>query len=146
MIEKLCSAALLLPEEIREPGLFVEGASHQVTVNAYERNPAARAACIAHYGSTCVVCGFNFGAVYGPLGKGFIHVHHLKPLAEISGRYEVDPITDLRPVCPNCHAIIHLGGGCRDIDEARRLVDPRVLSFWASFTEQIAATAHRPRD
>jgi 5-methylcytosine-specific restriction protein A len=23
------------------------------------------------------------------------------------GEYEVDPIRDLRPVCPNCHLIIH---------------------------------------
>ena len=35
-------------------------------------------------------------------------VHHLTPLSEIEEEYEVDPINDLRPVCPNCHAIIHL--------------------------------------
>ena len=45
--------------------------------------------------------------VYGERGVGFIHVHHLKPLSEISKEYEVDPIGDLRPLCPNCHAMIH---------------------------------------
>src|SRR5262249_21444733 len=60
-----------------------EGAKYQVTVNAFERNPIARSRCIRHYGPTCVVCGFDFGAVYGPLADGFIHVHHLKPLSEI---------------------------------------------------------------
>jgi predicted HNH restriction endonuclease len=53
------------------------------------------------------VCGFSFGAIYGELGTGFIHVHHLVPLALIKQGYEVDPIKDLRPVCPNCHAMLH---------------------------------------
>ncbi len=44
---------------------------------------------------------------YGQIGEGFIHVHHLKPLSEIGQEYEVDPIEDLRPVCPNCHAMLH---------------------------------------
>ncbi|HEX9840255.1 MAG TPA: HNH endonuclease [Anaerolineales bacterium] len=39
--------------------------------------------------------------------KGIIHVHHLIPLSEIKGTYDLDPIKDLVPVCPNCHAIIH---------------------------------------
>src|ERR1043166_6837191 len=29
-------------------------------------------------------------------------VLHLQPLSGISEEYEVDPIADLRPVCPNC--------------------------------------------
>ncbi|MDJ0530571.1 MAG: HNH endonuclease, partial [Microcystis sp. M53600_WE12] len=55
----------------------------------------------------CFVCGFDFSKVYGELGDGFIHVHHLRPLSEIKQQYRVDPINDLRPVCPNCHAMIH---------------------------------------
>jgi predicted HNH restriction endonuclease len=138
-------SAGLYPDEV-EPGRQCrEGAAYQVTVNAYERDREARKKCLAHYGPTCVVCGFNFGVVYGRLAEGFIHVHHLKPLSEIREEYRVDPIADLRPVCPNCHAIIHLGGGCRKIEEARRLVDPRVLAFWASFAEPVAAAAW-PRD
>jgi hypothetical protein len=31
----------------------------------------------------------------------FLHVHHLRELAALGKEYEVDPITDLRPVCPN---------------------------------------------
>jgi 5-methylcytosine-specific restriction enzyme A len=38
---------------------------------------------------------------------GFIHVHHLTPLSSLGTDYEVDPIRDLRPVCPNCHAVLH---------------------------------------
>ena len=139
------SEAIRLPDEVTISGRLIEGAVCQVTVNAYERNPVAKARCIAHHKPTCVVCGFNFGSVYGPVAEGFIHVHHLKPLAEIGKEYEVDPIMDLRPVCANCHAIIHLGGGCRSVEGARSLVNPRVLSFWAAFAKQTAAAA-RPSE
>jgi 5-methylcytosine-specific restriction endonuclease McrA len=125
-----------LPEELPWTGSLLEGTGHRTTINAWERNPLARRHCIAHYGASCAVCGFKFGAVYGPLVEGFITVHHLKPLSEIGEEYEVDPITDLRPVCPNCHSVIHKGGECRTIEEARRLVDPRVVAFWASFMDQ----------
>jgi 5-methylcytosine-specific restriction enzyme A len=64
-----------------------------------------------------VVCDFDFGAVYGEAAAGFIHVHHTKPLAMIGEQYEVDPIEDLRPVCPNCHAVIHLVNPPRSIEE-----------------------------
>lgn len=111
-----------LPEELNALTPIWEGAKYQITVNAYERNPVARSRCIAHYGPTCVVCGFNFGAVYGPLAEGFIIAHHVKPLSEIGEEYAVDPVVDLRPVCPNCHAVIHLGGGCRSVEEVKQLL------------------------
>lgn len=78
-----------------------------IVVNAYERNQDARIECLREWKTVCVVCGFDFEKVYGDLGKGFIHVHHLKPLSEIGETYEIDPINDLRPVCPNCHAMLH---------------------------------------
>ncbi len=90
-----------------EQTTFLEGAVRQVLVNAYERNPGARRACIAHYGVACHVCGIDFEDRYGQIGKGFIHVHHLVPLAQVGIEYELDPIRDLRPVCPNCHAMLH---------------------------------------
>jgi 5-methylcytosine-specific restriction enzyme A len=94
-------------EEIPESNNYIEGASKRVTVNAYERNREARAKCLAHFGYTCLVCGFNFEKVYGEIGKDFVHVHHKIPLGEIKSEYVLNPITDLVPVCPNCHAMIH---------------------------------------
>ncbi len=95
------------PDEVGEQGQFTEGAAKRITVNAYERNPDARKACIAHYGTVCVVCGFDFAQKYGEVGEGFTHVHHLRDLATMGEKFEVDPVKDLRPVCPNCHAMLH---------------------------------------
>ena len=101
------SSPPLLAEELSTPEKYSEGARFTVTINAYERNPKARAACIAHHGQTCAVCGFDFSRVYGDLGKGYIHVHHVVPIGKIGKEYKIDPTADLIPVCPNCHAMIH---------------------------------------
>ena len=113
------------PEEIVEPTRFPEGATRSVSVNVYERSSAARAACVAHYGHTCSVCGFDFHAVYGELGQGYIHVHHLKPMSDVEEGYEVDPVRDLRPVCPNCHAMLHRSDPAVSVEDLRAVVRAR---------------------
>ena len=110
---------IVTSEEILTPELYYEGASRTISVNAYERNSRARTACIEHHGTKCVVCAFDFLKVYGVLGMGFIHVHHLVPLAEIGESYVVDPIKDLCPVCPNCHAMLHRRGEVRTIEQLK---------------------------
>lgn len=122
MIEEILESHSFFPGEINRPALYIEGSSQQISVNAYERSHAAVLQCKSVHGTTCVICGFDFGAVYGAEFAGFIHVHHLTPLSEISGEYVVDPIHDLRPVCPNCHAVIHHGGRLRSIEEVRKLL------------------------
>lgn len=94
------------PEEVTLGGLF-EGITKTINVNVYERNPVARMKSIEHYGWSCLVCGYNFQHYFGKAGEEFIHVHHVVPLHTIISGYQVDPVMDLRPVCPNCHAIIH---------------------------------------
>ncbi len=111
-----------LPEEILETDTFTEGAVKRVWVNAYERNREARSACIGHYGARCYVCGFDFANAYGPDGEGFIHVHHERPLSEIGETYHVDPIADLKPVCPNCHAMIHRKNPAFPVSEVRSML------------------------
>jgi 5-methylcytosine-specific restriction protein A len=111
-----------IPEEVANPESFVEGAVKTIAVNAYERNSKARSACIKHHGAVCAICNFNFANAYGLIGNGFIHVHHLVPLAEIRRKYELDPIRDLIPICPNCHAIIHLTQPAMSVEELRNCV------------------------
>lgn len=84
-----------------------EGSRTNVYVNKYERNAKARQLCIEHYGTDCFICKQNMAAIYGDTASGLVHVHHVKPLAEIGEEYQVDPVKDLVPICPNCHAVIH---------------------------------------
>ncbi|HTE83782.1 MAG TPA: EVE domain-containing protein [Dehalococcoidia bacterium] len=111
--------ASLYPDELVQPGRYPEGARRQVFVNAYERSTEARRQCIKRYGFSCWACGMSFESVYGDLGKDFIHVHHLRSLAELGEEYEVDPIEDLRPVCPNCHAMLHRSSPALSIEDLR---------------------------
>lgn len=87
-----------------------------ITLSRYERNPFARQECINHYGLSCVVCGFNFEETYGDLGRDFIHIH------DIGASGEINPVEDLRPVCSNCHAMIHWGGETLSIEEMGRFL------------------------
>jgi len=113
------------PEEIPDSAKNTEGRVKAVLVNIYERSRTARNACVQAHGTTCAVCEFDFGVIYGPLGQDFIHVHHLLDLAKVGKEYEVDPVKDLVPVCPNCHAMLH-----------RKKVPARSV---ADLKEQIAA-------
>ena len=107
------------PNELPESELLPEGAKQTVVVNRYERNASARTACIQRWGLDCAVCGFNFEANFGTRGAGYIHVHHLKPLGEIGAEYQLDPVNDLRPVCPNCHAMLHASTPAASIEELK---------------------------
>ena len=97
-----------LPEELPSGVAYQEGTAQKIIVNKYERDKNARYACLSHYGYVCQVCHVKLSDVYGATAENLIHVHHLKPISEIGENYTVDPISDLRPVCPNCHAVIHL--------------------------------------
>ena len=99
-----------------------EGALKKVFVNRYERDREAREKCIAKKGCKCSVCEMDFEKVYGEIGRGFIHVHHIVPISSIGAEYLIDPEKDLLPVCPNCHAMLHHGkdGEVLTIEELKK--------------------------
>lgn len=102
---------------------YVEGGQIDTHGVRYERDKEARKKCIEHYGCKCFVCGFDFEATFGELGNGFIEVHHIRPISDRSneeGAHKVDPINDLRPLCPNCHAMIHRNG-IKSIEQLKNL-------------------------
>ncbi len=101
---------------------FIEGSATQVTQTKYERNIYARKECLKHFGYSCSVCDFNFEKFYGSLGYKFIHVHHLTQVATIKQEYQVNPIQDLRPVCPNCHSMLHKQNPPLTIDELKEII------------------------
>ena len=112
-----------------------EGAAVKVTANRYERNPLNRQRCISHYGDSCWVCEMNFGAVYGPPGSGYIEVHHRVPVSQMGGRYRVDPVRDLIPLCSNCHSAAHLRNPPFTPNEVRALMKLDAKELPACSTE-----------
>ena len=112
----------VFPEEVNEK--YQEGSVKSVLVNKYERNSIAKKKCIEHFGTQCQICGFKFSEKYGAIFENKIHVHHIKPIAEIGEEYEIDPIKDLIPVCPNCHMILHSKGKNEvySVDEVKKMI------------------------
>ena len=116
-------SSILLPgEDDLGKGKFLEGKSKKVIVNKFERNPVAREKCVDHYGYKCAVCDFDFETKYGEIGINFIHVHHIVDMSLIDEEYQVDPVKDLIPVCPNCHAMLHKRKPAYSIEELRDIV------------------------
>lgn len=111
--------------ELVVPKDCFEGAKSKICVNRYERSSIARMKCIEKYGCKCIVCGFDFERVYGEIGKGFIHIHHVVPISTIGENYKVNYDTDLVPVCPNCHAMLHHGvnGKVLSVDELIDIIE-----------------------
>lgn len=105
-----------------EDNILKEGKVEYAVITKYERNNEARKKCIEHYGYKCYICRFDFRKKYGEIGKDYIHVHHLNPISDIKEEYVIDPIKDLIPICPNCHAIIHLTNPPLSIDEIKNLI------------------------
>lgn len=98
----------------------MEGGRRSVTVTRTERNPANRKACLSHWGYKCRVCGFDFGKIFGDAAKDYIHVHHHN-LVAAAGEIVPDPINDMSPLCPNCHAVSHLKRPPYSIDELKEM-------------------------
>ena len=98
---------------------YREGRAEKILVNKYERDSGAKISCIKHHGAICAACRIDMSAIYGKEISGFIHVHHIVPIAEMKAEYCVNPITDLVPLCPNCHAVVHKFRPILSVEELR---------------------------
>ncbi len=99
---------IVLKDDIESDAVgYAEGALKRTVTNRYERNRINRILCIKHFGYDCQICGMNFEQEYGQIGHDFIHVHHIVPVSQIGSDYIINPLEDLVPVCPNCHAMLH---------------------------------------
>lgn len=112
-----------IPEEIDVMAPLYEGAVRKISVNAYERSSEARMKCICYYGCRCAICGLTLTDKYGESVQGLIHVHHVRQLSDVNAKYQVDPVQDLRPVCPTCHAVIHYRTPPFTVQEVRAMIE-----------------------
>ncbi len=58
----------------------------------------------------CSACNFGFEDFYGEIGRGYIEIHHIKPIFAYDDRLEQninDALENVTPVCSNCHRMIH---------------------------------------
>lgn len=102
---------------------YEEGAQVLTLSQKYERNPINRRLCLINKGYKCTVCGFDFEKSYGTIGKNFIEVHHSLPVSMMEENHIVDPIKELFPLCPNCHAMIHKKTPPYTLDELRQIME-----------------------
>ncbi|HSH39889.1 MAG TPA: HNH endonuclease [Chthoniobacterales bacterium] len=103
----------------------MEGRALQTLSTRYERKRINREACIQLKGTRCTVCGFDFAETYGPLGSGYIEVHHLRSIASLGGDYRIDVSADLAPICANCHAMAHREQPAVPLERLKALVEDR---------------------
>ena len=100
----------------------LEGGLNRIETNRYERNPVNRELCLSANGYKCKICGFDFESCYGKIGHHFIHVHHIIPVSKWTEAYKIDPVKDMIPVCPNCHAMLHKSDPPYTPDELREMI------------------------
>lgn len=87
-----------------QPSSLLEGPRVERVVLVAVRDPRLKAMATEVHGRDCLVCGFNFDEKFGKeLADGYIEVHHLRRISE--GERVTDPLTDLMPLCANCHAM-----------------------------------------
>jgi len=91
------------------PGSLPQPAVRWSLTSRWEHDADAARVCFAHHGPACSACGFDPEAVFGPDGAGVLQVHHVVPSGLLTESYELDPVTDLVPLCPTCHAVAHRG-------------------------------------
>jgi 5-methylcytosine-specific restriction enzyme A len=109
------------PETPEVAGL-PEGAKIRVEMNRYERDRRNRAAALAIHGYSCKACGVDLSEQYGDAAAGFIEVHHTTPVSEVGPGYIINPVTDLVPLCPNCHGVAHRRSPPYTVDELREML------------------------
>lgn len=99
-----------------------EGSIRYFTSKSYDRSTLARQLCIEAHGYACSICGFDFEGKYGDIGRQYIEVHHLKPLHEANESHQINPVNDLRPVCANCHRMLHKNKSVLAIEELKMML------------------------
>lgn len=105
----------------KKENIFEEGRRYKIQSNAIERSYKAREECLKYHEYSCKVCNFNFFDEFGDIGKNFIHVHHKNDISLKKESYRVNPIKDLIPLCPNCHAMAHKKRPAYSIEELKEM-------------------------
>jgi predicted HNH restriction endonuclease len=130
MLEQFDGSQSVEQDALGELGAVrTEGERQRVYLSKIERDPALRKMAISIHGTRCFACDMSFGERYGATAKEFIHIHHKHPLSLTQGPTAVDARLDLAPLCPNCHAVVHLGQKLLSINEVRQLMGKQPVPY-----------------
>ena len=108
-----------------------EGKTNIKTVVVRERSRKLRDKAITHFTDNegrikCCICGYEFAKTYGDYGKGYIEIHHKKPVYQYEDKdidsVLADAIDNLAPVCANCHRMLHHKKG-KTFAEVKQIYD-----------------------
>lgn len=124
------------PEEGRlvvydENMLISEGKRRTVKSKVRNRSQRLREKAIEYFTQdgviVCQICGFDFNKKYGDIGKGFIEIHHKKPVYHYEKsdfiKFLGDALENLSPLCSNCHRMVHRRmGGMLSIRELKKII------------------------
>lgn len=130
---------------VKDDEEFIEGKKVRSFHVRTERNPKLRSDFLKTLSKpyTCDFCEMSMDSVY-PWSKDFIEVHHLLPLASALKIGKTSTLlSDLVPLCPNCHRAVHnaysifLKDNAQDdfknADEARRCYDDAKKQYKKGF-------------
>ncbi len=78
----------------------------------------------------CSACCFDYEDFFGEHGKGFIEIHHQKPIfmfdeSEFVRTIEV-ALLNVVPVCSNCHRMVHRYKRPLMIGEVKAMINPQL--------------------
>jgi hypothetical protein len=108
-----------------------EGATAFAEQKTHTRSAKLRDAAFKKYSKdgtiACLACGFDFGEFYGPLGKAFMEIHHIKPIFSYgeAGLTQTikEALDNVVPLCSNCHRMIHRKRGqMLSLDQLRQII------------------------
>lgn len=108
-----------------------EGELSTRTVEYRKRSSKLRSEAIEHYAINgrivCHACDFDFGLAYGDLGRRYIQIHHLKPISFMKGEAlnMNEALERVRPLCANCHQMVHRENPPVEIDALKQLLRVR---------------------
>jgi len=101
--------------------LLHEGFKRSTTFAKHERSKKNREAAIQKHGVVCFGCQKAMAEIYGKIADGYIHIHHVQPISEYSSARKPN-INELVPLCPNCHAVVHLEKPPITIEQLQKLI------------------------
>ena len=108
------------PDQDEEEKQRLEGRMTEAKVLRRQRNRQARQQCLEASGYKCYICGFDFEKTYGEIGKGFLEVHHTKPLATYDDEHPI-PQSELCALCSNCHSMVHRKKDVLDVELLKQI-------------------------